>query len=179
MNFRNSKFALLLGAINGVIFYLAYQPVKIAYVKYLWYIKNDDYIGVALPEIYQIARDVGEIFVWTLLFMLASYTVHRFWAAKLESTVTLWLRVAVLSLAVPIVGLWGFRLLLGLFMLALRQLDLCFSPLNCHSPTEELIPLLVRGLVDIKFELLLFVVALAVNFVYGATIAKLSKHFAK
>ncbi len=56
MNFRSSKFALLLGAINGILFYLAYQPVKIAYVKYLWYIKNDDYIGVALHEIYQIAR---------------------------------------------------------------------------------------------------------------------------
>ncbi len=48
MNFRNSKFALLLGAINGVIFYLAYQPIKVAYVKYLWYIKNDDYVYVVL-----------------------------------------------------------------------------------------------------------------------------------
>jgi len=179
MNFRNSKFALLLGAINGVIFYLAYQPVKIAYVKYLWYIKNDNYVYVALPEIYRIARDVGEYFIWTLLFMLASYTVHRFWAAKLKSTVALWLRIAIVSLAVPIVGLWVFRLLAVLFILFLRQFDLCFFPLNCHTPSEELAFLLVREAVDIKFELLLFGVALAVNFVYGAIITKLSKHFAK
>lgn len=179
MDFRNSKFALLLGAINGVLFYLAYQPVKVAFVKYLWYIKNDNYVYVALPEIYRIARDVGEIFVWTLLFTLASYTVHHFWATKLKSTVSLWLRVAILSLAVPIIGLWLFRLLAVLFILALRQFDLCFFPLNCHTPSEELTYLLIREPVDIKFELLLSVVALVINFVYGATIAKVSRHFAK
>jgi hypothetical protein len=38
---------------------------------------------------------------------------------------------------------------------------------------------LVRESVDIKFELLLFIVALAVNAVYGVVIAKLSERFAK
>lgn len=179
MNFRSSKFALLFGAINGVIFYLAYQPVKIAYVKYLWYIKNDNYVYVALPQIYRIARDVGEIFVWTALFMLASYTAHRLWAAKLKSTVALWLRIAIVSLAVPVLGLWLLPFLVFLFILVLRQFGACFFPLNCDMPLEIMTSLLVREPVDIKFELLLFVVALAVNFVYGAILAKMSKHYAK
>lgn len=75
MNFRTTKYVLLLGAINGIVFYLAYQPVKVAFVKYLWHIKNDDYVYVVLPQIYRIASDVGEIIIWTALFTLASYNL--------------------------------------------------------------------------------------------------------
>lgn len=179
MNLRSTKFALLLGLINGILFFLVYQPVKVAYVKYLWSIKNDNYVYVVLPQIYRIAQDVGEFFVWTALFMLSSYTVHRFWATNLKSTIALWLRVAIVSLAVPIIGLWLFPILIVLFILILRQFEICFFPLNCHTPSEELLSFLIREPVDIKFEILLLIAAFAVNFIFGVIISRLSRIYPK
>jgi hypothetical protein len=179
MNFRSSKFALLLGVINGVLFYLAYQPVKAAYVKYLWYIKNDEYVYIALPEIYRFARDSGELFVWTLLFALASYTGHHFWGTKLKSSVALWLRIAIIALAVPVIGLWILRFLLFLYILVLKQLDSCIPTPCSEQPLQYIVLILIREPIDIKFELLLFVTALIVNLIYGVVVARLSKRFAK
>ena len=180
MNFRTSKFALLLGAINGVIFCLIYQPVKIEFVKYLWSIKNDNYVYVVLPEIYRIARDVGEFFVWTILFTLASYTAHHFWAKSVKSTVLLWLRIGIISLAVPIFGLWIFRFLIILVIFTTKQFDLCFFvPVNCAISSNELMSSLVRESANIKFEFLLLIVAVVVNLIYGTILSELSKRFAK
>ena|SRR5437868_4152883 len=177
VNFRSSKYALLFGVINGFIFYLAYQPIKVFYIKYLWSIKNDNYVYVVPPQIYRIASEVGEIFVWTLLFTLASYSVHRYWAKKLKSTVTLWLRVGLVSLCVPVAGLWLLPALILLLILVFELLGVCPYPFNCGVPLNNWQELIIREWLDIKFEAVLLTVALIVNSIYGGVLTKLQKKF--
>lgn len=174
INLRSPKSALLLGALNGVLFALAYQPVKTVYIKYLWSIKSDHYVYIAYPEIYRVAHDAGEFFVWTLLFAAASYTAHRLWATKLKSIVALWLRVAIVAAVVPFLGLWATHLFLFLLTLALKLLSACAAPV-CDAPVTEIARRFMRESLDVQFELLLFAVALTLNLIYGTIIAKTSK----
>jgi hypothetical protein len=172
MDLRSAKFVLLLGILNGVLFYFIYQLVKDVYVKYLWHIKNDNYVYISLPEIYRISRDVGEFFVWVLLFAIASYTAHRFWGLKVKSTIRLWRRVAVVAIGAPIAGLWIAHFLLFLLALSLKFMAACDAPV-CNLPLIEMTWLSMREAIDVKFEILLFVVALILNTIYGAAIAKI------
>ena len=177
MYLRKTKFALLLGSVNGVLFSLIYLPISKIFVSYLYYIKDDNYVHVELPEMYRIARDSGELLVWILLFTVASYTAHHFWAVNLKSTTILWIRVAVIAMAIPILGLWVLRLIFVFVIFVFAQLDICLGPIACHNSTYEVLLMFVRESLNIKFELLLFFSSIILNCFYGVIITKVSNRF--
>jgi hypothetical protein len=177
MDFKDTKSCLFFGAINGIIFTIAYQPVKIAYIKYLWYIKNDNYVYVELPEIYRISRDAGDLLVWILLFTLASYTVQRFWGNKVN-TITLWLRIAMTAFAVPIAGLWIVRIIMFGIVIVLKQFSDCDFP-ACSESVWSLSSMLIREWINIRFEIVLVSTGIIINSIYGLLLTKLQKFFSK
>ena len=166
MNFRSSKFALLLGAINGFLFGIAYQPISNAW---LIYENNLPRSGISIHTS-KIITPLGEYLFLILLFTVASYTAHRFFAAKIKSDIILWQVVAIIAIVVPSVALY-----------ILDQAYYLVGAVQAKLERGEwgYLPGLVPSQNDIGFGILFLCLAMTINFFYGAIVGKLSKHFAR
>ena len=164
MNFRSSKNSLLLGAINGFLFGVAFQPVSNA-----WLIYDNNRPSTISIHTSKIITPLGEYLFLILLFTIASYTVHRFFAAKIKSDIVLWQVVAFVAMAVPSVILYiieQINTFIGGFQMWLETSKWGNIP---DLPDQN----------DIEFGLLFLCLAITVNFFYGTIMAQLSKRFAE
>ena len=169
MNFRNSKFALLLGAINGFLFGVAFQFVNTAYLAYDYRRMIVQFNG-SPPSMYRAITPIVEYLFFILVFTLASYTVHRFWGTKTKSDIILWQIVAIVAIVVPSIISYVFDqvdMLAGAILWKLER-----GVWGYHSGV-------VPHKSDIEFAVLLLCLAFGVNFFYGAVVGKLSERFAK
>ncbi len=164
MNFRSSKFALLFGAINGFIFSVAFQPVKNSWLIY----DNSRPRGTVSIHTHWGPNPLEEYFFLILVFMVASYTAHRFFAPKIKSDIILWQVVAIIAIGVPSVALY-----------ILKQADYLIGVVQAKFERGEwgYLPGLVPSQNDIEFGVLFLCLAMTINFFYGAIVGKLSKHF--
>jgi hypothetical protein len=181
IDLKSSNSSILLGAINGLLFAIAYQPLKDAYVRYLWEIKPAQYTYVTLPEIYLVTKNSGEWWVWILLFIVASYSLHRYWPRKTNSSILLWLSVALVAIGVPVAGLYLIHI--GFFVygfvyaqfytdcvtMSHTNVPVCGPPIYSHY--------LFRELNDVKFEIVLLAIALLLNVIFGSLVGKLANRF--
>lgn len=165
MNFKTSKFALLLGAINGFLFGVAFQPVSNA-----WLIYDNNRPKTISIHTSKLITPLGEYFFLILLFTMASYTAHRFFAAKIKSDIILWQIVAIIAIIVPSVVLYF-----------LKQASYYVGAVEAKLERGEwgYLPGLLPNRNDIEFGILFLCLAMTINFFYGAIIGKFSEHFAK
>lgn len=161
MNFRSSIFALLLGAINGFLFGIAFQPVSNSFLEYE--------INRSQMSLHKVVSPLGEYLFLILLFAIASYTAHRFLAAKIKSDVVLWQVVALIAIAVPSVILY-----------LIEQINTFIGGFQVWLESNNWgnVPDLPSGN-DVEFGLLCLCLAITINFFYGAIIAQLQKRAAK
>lgn len=165
MNFRTSKFALLLGVINGFLFGVAFQPVSNA-----WLIYDNNRPRTISIHTSKVVTPLGEYLFLILLFTVASYTAHRFFAAKIKSDIILWQVIAIIAIVIPSVALYF-----------LEQTSYLIGSVQAKLERGEwgYLPGLVPSQNDVEFGILFLCLAMTINFFYGAIIGKLSKHFAK
>lgn len=168
MDFRSSKSALLLGAINGLLYGFVYQPVSAVYYAYDY--RRDLVIFNGMPPSMSRINPIAEYIVWFILFTLASYTVHRFWGAKIKSNIVLWQVIAIVAFVVPSVVLYF-----------VDQASYFIGALQAKLERGEwgYLPGVLPSQNDLEFGALFLGLAITINFFYGAIIEKLSKRFAK
>ena len=169
VNFRNPKFSLLLGAINGFLYAIAFQPINVAYLAYDYRRMIDRFNGSPPLTVYPITP-LAEFLFFIAIFTIASYTVHRFWSAKIKSGVILWQIVAIVAIIVPTIVSYivdQADLLIGAIQWKLERGEWGYHP--GIMPYKD----------NIEFAVLLLCLAIAVNFFYGAIISKLSGQFEK
>lgn len=169
INFRSSKFSLLLGAINGFLYAIVFQPVNTAYLAYDYRRMIDRFNGSPPSMIYPITP-LAEFLFFTIVFAATSYTVYRFWSAKIKSEVIFWQVIGVVAIVVPSVIFYIFDQLDMLWGLIRYKFESGkWGYYSGIMPYED----------NIEFAVLLLCLAITVNFFYGAILSKLSEHFAK
>jgi hypothetical protein len=168
MNFRSSKSALLLGAINGLIYGIVYQPVSAIYFAFDYRRTLAVFNGMP-PQMVRI-QPLAEYIVWFILFTLASYTVHRFWKTKIKSDVVLWQVVAIFAFVVPSVLIY-----------LVEQVSYFIGALQMKIERGEwgYFPGILPDDNDLEFGALFMGLAICINFFYGAVIGKIANRFGK
>lgn len=163
---RNTKFALLLGAISGAINGLAFYPALAVYFELQKYRAWQVNINVFQIEI----NPVGLSILLAFLFALASYTVHKFWAKRVNSTIVLWQLVAIVAIAVP-----------SIFLYSCEQIAQLYGATRIRIMRGEwgYLPTFIPDSNDLEFAIMLLCLAISVNFFYGLFVQKLSEFYKK
>lgn len=168
-SFRSSTFSLLLGAINGFLYTVAFQPVNTAYLAYDYRRMVDRFNGSPPSMIYPVTP-LAEFLFFTIVFAAASYTVYRFWSAKIKSEVIFWQVIAIVAIVVPSIIFYIFDTLDMLWGLIRYKFESGkWGYYSGIMPYKD----------NIEFTVLLLCLAIAVNFFYGVIISKLSERFSK
>ena len=171
MNFRSTKLALLLGAISGAFYCAARQPVEQIYEKYDYYRLVEQFKGFP-PNVAEmiIVTPVQKYLFWMLLFVLASYTVHRFWKNKIKSEVVLWQTVAIVALGG--LSIWSYLT---------SKIGYLYRAILSKFERGEwgYIPSFGLDSETIEYIVLFLGLAIAVNFFFGVVVAGLTKRFGK
>ncbi len=166
MNFRSSKSALLFGAINGAICALFFKPAFIVFSELEEHRAWQHNIDLSTVRI-----DIfGLSVLCAILFMLSSYTVHRFWAKRIDSTIILWQVVAIVAIVIPSICLYlaeRVNSIIGAYQIKLVRSEWGY------------IPSFVPNINDLEFAILFLCLAISVNFAFGAIISRLEKIVAK
>jgi hypothetical protein len=166
MNFRSSKSALLLGAINGLIYGFVYQPVSAIYFAFDY--RRTTAIFNGMPPSMGRIEPLAEYIGLFILFTLASYTVHRFWATKINSEIVLWQVVAIFAFVVPSVAIYLIELVnysVGALQMKIQRGEWGYFP--GFLPDKD----------DLEFGALFLGLAMGINFFYGALVSKLANRF--
>lgn len=166
MNFRSSKFALLLGAINGAICGTVFQPALTAFFEMEQYRAWQSNINLFTPKI----NTFGLSILCAILFALASYTVHKFWSKRVNSTIVLWQLVAIVAIAVP-----------SLCLYSIEKLGYLFGAIQAKFERGQwgYFPGIMPDGNDVEFAVLLLCLAISVNFFFGVVLEKLNERFIK
>lgn len=165
MNFRSSKLALFLGAVNGFLFGAAFQPVNDALNVY-----QSGKSTLVTISLYRALSPFTEHLILILLFTTTSYAAHRLLDAKIKSEIVFWQVVAIIAIGIPSIVFYTldqFRYISGALRAKLEQGKWGYYP--GVFPSQS----------DIEFGIIFLCLAMTINFFYGALLGQMSRIFGR